>query len=63
MLKWTELLEATDRKGGTQWETKAARRIRTSVINRRKASGNKRQKIRRISSRKKSRNSKQNSNA
>ena len=56
-------MEATDRKGGTQWETKAARGIRTSVRNRRKASENKRKKIRKISSRKNPRNIKQDSNA
>jgi hypothetical protein len=52
-----------DRKGSTQWETKAARRIRTSIGNRRKASGNKRKKIRRISSQKEFRNATQDSNA
>jgi hypothetical protein len=50
-----------DRKGSTQWETKAARRIRTSIGNRRKAKGNKTKKIRRISSRKESSNGKQGS--
>ena len=33
-----------NRKGCTQWETKAARRIRTIVRNRRKVNRNKRQK-------------------
>jgi hypothetical protein len=50
---------ADDRKGSTQWETKAARRIRTSIGSRRKANGNRRKKTRGISSRKESRNGKQ----
>ena len=57
------VLEATDRKGDAKWETKAARRIRTSVRSRRKANGNERKKIRRIGSRKKPHNSKQDLNA
>jgi hypothetical protein len=52
-----------DRKGNTQWETKAARRIRASIRSRRKANGNKRKRTRRTGSRKESSNSEQDSNA
>jgi len=40
------------RKGVTQWETKAGKRIRTRVRNRRQANRSKRQKRSRISNRK-----------